>query len=58
MKKKTRNIKNNKHGKIVNDYEKQKINHLERLASKLIKDDDKNQKLKSKIINKGFLDLF
>ncbi len=57
-KKKTRNIKNNKHSKIVNDYDKQKSNHLEKLANKILKDDEKIEKLKSKKINKGFLDLF
>ena len=58
MKKKTRNIKNTKHGKIVNDYDKQKSKHLERLANKMLKDDEKKQQLKSKDINSDFLDLF
>ena len=57
-KKKTRNIKNSKHNKIVTDYDKQKSRHLERLANKILKDDEKNQQLKSKDINSDFLDLF
>ncbi|MDB4319751.1 hypothetical protein N9981_00120 [bacterium] len=57
--KKTRNIKKNKkHDKLINDYDKQKSKHLDKLASKMLKDDEKNQKLKEKIINTNFLDLF
>ena len=57
--KKTRNIKKNKkHDKIINDYDKIKNNHLDKLASKMLKDDEKNQKLKEKNINTDFLDLF
>jgi hypothetical protein len=57
--KKTRNIKkNSKHDKIVNDYDKIKSKHLDKLAGKMLKDDEKNQKLKEKNINPDFLDLF
>lgn len=57
--KKTRNIKKSKkHGKIINDYDKIKSKHLDKLAGKMLKDDEKNQKLKEKIINTNFLDLF
>lgn len=57
--KKTRNIKKNKkHDKIVNDYDKIKSKHLDKLAGKMLKDDEKNQKLKEKNINPDFLDLF
>jgi hypothetical protein len=57
--KKIRNIKKNKkHDKIVNDYDKIKSKHLDKLASKMLKDDEKNQKLKEKNINPDFLDLF
>lgn len=57
--KKARNIeKNKKHDKLVNDYDKQKSKHLEKLASKMLKDDEKNQKLKEKYINPNFLNLF
>jgi|TARA_R110000744_G_scaffold1654_1_gene5889 hypothetical protein len=58
MKKKTRNIKSSKHSKIINDYDKIKSNHLEKLTNKILKDDEKNQRLKSKTIDKKFLDLF
>jgi hypothetical protein len=56
--KKARNIKHSKHSKIVSDYDKQKSNHLEKLANKMLKNDEKNTKLKNKEIGKGFLDLF
>ena len=58
MKKKTRNIKRSKHDKLVKDYDKQKEKHLERLATRMLKDEEKNQKLKDKNIDPGFLDLF
>jgi|TARA_R110000744_G_scaffold27253_1_gene66604 hypothetical protein len=58
MKKKTRNIKRSKHDKLVKDYDKQKEIHLERLANKMLKDDEKHQRLKGKNINSDFLDLF
>jgi len=56
--KKLKNIKNKKHDKIVNDYDKIKSNHLDKLAKKMLKEDDKKQKLKSKKIDDKFLDLF
>jgi|TARA_B110000908_G_scaffold45363_1_gene55255 hypothetical protein len=56
--KKTRNIKKSKHDKIVKDYDKQKEKHLERLATKMLKGEDRNQKLKSKHIKGDFLDNF
>ena len=56
--KKARNIKNKKHNKIVNDYDKQKEKHLEKLATKMLKNDEKSQKLKSKQIKGNFLDNF
>ena len=51
-------MKNKKHDKLVRDYDKQKQRHLERLGTKLLKDDEKNQKLRSKNIDPGFLNLF
>ena len=33
--------------------EKQKEKHLERIATKLLKDDERNQKLKNKPIGRG-----
>ena len=56
--KKTRNIKKSKHDKIVKDYDKQKEKHLERLATKMLKGENRNQKLKSKHIKGDFLDNF
>ena len=56
--KKLKNIKNKKHDKIVSDYDKIKSKHLDKLAKKMLKEDDKKQKLKNKKINDKFLDLF
>ena len=58
MKKKTRNIKRSKHDKLIKDYDKQKEKHLERLATKMLKNEEQSQKLKDKNINSDFLDLF
>lgn len=60
MKKKhTRNIKRNKkHDKLVNDYDNQKNKHLERLAKKMLDNDEKFRKLREKGIDDSFLDLF
>ena len=51
-------MKNKKHSKIVNDYDKQKSKHLDRLATKMLDTDEKNHKLKSKQMKGDFLDLF
>jgi len=51
-------MKNKKHTKIVKDFDKQKEKHLEKLADKMLKDDERNEKLKSKQINADFLKLF
>jgi hypothetical protein len=56
--KKIKPIKKKKHDKIVNDFEKSKQNHLERLATKMLKKDEMFSKLKEKKINNNFLDLF
>tara|TARA_R110000796_G_scaffold885_1_gene3301 strand:+ start:113 stop:286 length:174 start_codon:yes stop_codon:yes gene_type:complete len=56
--KKTRSIKRKKHDQIVNDYDKIKSRHLEKLADKMIRDDEKYSKLKSKQIKGKFLDEF
>lgn len=50
--------KNKKHDSIVNDFDIQKQKHLEKLATKLVDIDQKNQKLKEKNINTDFLKLF
>ena len=47
-----------KHQKLLTDYEDQKNKHLERLATKILEKDERNQKLKSKEIKGDFLDLF
>lgn len=51
-------MKNKKHKKLVNDYDKQKEKHLERLATKMLDNEEKNSKLKGKNINTDFLNLF
>ena len=56
--KKTRNIKRKKHDKIVNDYDKIKSKHLEKLASKILKDEEKRDNLRSKNINGDFWNKF
>lgn len=56
--KKTRNIKRKKHNKLVNDYEKQKEKHLEKLATKMLENEEKANKLKDKKIKGDFLDKF
>jgi len=51
-------MKSKKHTKIIKDYEKQKQKHLEKLATKMLENDEKLNKLKGKNINPGFLNLF
>jgi hypothetical protein len=51
-------MKNKKHTKITKDYEKQKQNHLEKLANKMLENDEKLSRLKGKNINMDFLNLF
>ena len=51
-------IKNKKHNKIVNDYKNTKANHLEKLATKMLKKDEEFSKLKEKTIGTNFLNLF
>jgi len=53
-----RKKRKSKHEKLVNDYEKQKQNHLEKLASKSLEEQEKLSKLREKNVNKDFLDLF
>ena len=50
--------KKRKHKKLVDDYEKQKSKHLEKLASKTLENDEKMRKFKDKLIDDKFLDLF
>jgi hypothetical protein len=51
-------MKKKKHARIVKDYDKQKEKHLEKLATNILKNDEKFSKLKEKNINTNFLDLF
>ena len=51
-------MKKKKHDKIVKDYEKQKQNQLEKLATQTLKNQDKINNLKTKYINTDFLNLF
>jgi hypothetical protein len=55
---KINNLKNRKHNKIVSDYKNTKEKHLENLATKMLKKDEVNSKLKEKNINNNFLNLF
>lgn len=51
-------MKKPKHDKLVRDYDKQKEKHLERLATKMLKNADKSEKLKGKQIKGDFLNKF
>lgn len=51
-------MKHKKHENLVNDFEKQKQNHLEKLGTKLIKGQEKFSKLKEKDLKTDFLKLF
>ncbi len=51
-------MKNKKHSRLVRDYDKQKEKHLEKLATKMLENDEKISKLKGKNISTNFLDLF
>ena len=56
--KKIKNIKRKKHDRIINDYDKIKSRHLENLANKMLKDEDRRDNLRSKNINGDFWDKF
>lgn len=56
--KRTRSIRKKRHDKLVNDYENQKSKHLEKLATKMLKNDEIANKLKDKPIKGDFLDKF
>ena len=51
-------MKKKKHSRLVRDYDKKKEKHLEKLATKMLENDEKLSKLKGKNINTNFLDLF
>ena len=51
-------MKSKKHNKITKDFNRQKSKHLEKLATKMLKDDERKEKLRTKEINSKFLNLF
>jgi hypothetical protein len=51
-------MRKKKHNDIINDYDKIKSKHLDNLASKMLANDEKMNKLKGREINPKFLDLF
>lgn len=50
--------KSKKHQSLVEDYDNQKAKHLEKLASKMLDQDEKNQRLKNKPSSGEFLKFF
>jgi hypothetical protein len=50
--------KHKKHDAIVNDFEAQKTNHLEKLATKTLAEQEKLSRLKEKNIKTDFFKLF
>jgi hypothetical protein len=50
--------KHKKHDALVNDFDNQKQKHLEKLATKMLDEQEKLNQLKSKNINTDFLNLF
>lgn len=50
--------KKRKHDKLVNDYANQKNKHLEKMADKMLENDEKFRKLGEKKSKGNFLDLF
>jgi|TARA_B110000977_G_scaffold70380_1_gene95550 hypothetical protein len=51
-------MKSKKHKQVIDDYDIEKSKHLERLASKSLKADEKYKKLKGKPLKGDFLDNF
>ncbi len=50
--------KKKRHDAITKDFNKTKERHLEKLATKMLEDQEKMNKLREKRIDNGFLDLF
>jgi hypothetical protein len=50
--------KKRKHDKLVTDYANQKSTHLEKLATKMLDEQEKLSKLRDKKTDGKFLDLF
>jgi len=51
-------MKNSKHDKILASKEREKKKHLDRLATNLLKQDEKNEKMKGYNMKKNPLDFF
>ena len=51
-------MKHKKHDSIINDYQNTKSKHLEKLATKMLENDEKFRTLKSKQMSTKFLNLF
>ena len=51
-------MKKTKHEKIVENKEKEKRKHLERIATQMLKQDEQNEKMKSYKLKQNPLDLF
>jgi len=51
-------MKSKKHEKIVKDYKNIKAKHLEKIADKMLENDEKFNKFKEKKSTGKFLDLF
>jgi hypothetical protein len=51
-------MKHKKHNKIVKDYDTQKQKNLEKLATKMLENEEKFRILRDKKIKGNFLDLF
>ena len=47
-----------KHKDIIKDYSKVKSKHLDKLANRILKDDEKKEELKKYKLSKKFLDIF
>jgi hypothetical protein len=50
--------KHKKHDSIVNDFENQKRNQIEKLSTKMLENQEKFDKLREKHINTNFLNLW
>lgn len=50
--------KNKNHDKVIREYKKKKSDHLEKIATKMLKHDERMQKLRDKNIDPNLLNLF
>jgi len=51
-------MRTKKHISVLNDYKQSKSKHLDKLATRILKDDEKKEKLKSYKLKGDFLKLF